>query len=265
MPARRPSSRSPGRSFRHLGQSPFLVGRVQDPPARPSSRPAARDRRCWSAVSGSRLPSEGCATRSGRAALARAAAVADARGVAVAGFFGSRCSTGSPSRCCRRTRGRRRPVVGGMLLAGFANLCDRGRGAARWRRVRRRRRPDLPQLIATDYVGAALCGALAAVDPPRRAPHRPAIAAEHDRKAAATAVVGAYVHAHAPEWEPGVPSLDLLRLQSTSTGPACPGATRGARSASSSRPPAPPALHRETRWSPTAPSARSAGFARARG
>jgi hypothetical protein len=105
--------------------------------------------------------------------------------------------------------------VGGWLLAGFANLLLIAVAAPllafAWRR---RRRPDLPQLIATDYVGAVLCGALAAVILLAGLLHRPAIAAEHDRKAAATAVVGAYVHAHAPEWEPGVPSLDLLRLQS---------------------------------------------------
>jgi hypothetical protein len=104
--------------------------------------------------------------------------------------------------------------VGGWLLAGFANLlliavCAPLLAFA----LRRRVRPDLPQLIATDYVGALLCAGLAAVILVAGLLHRPAIAAEHDRKAAATAVVGAYLHAHARDWEPGLPALDLLRLQ----------------------------------------------------
>jgi hypothetical protein len=105
-------------------------------------------------------------------------------------------------------------ALGGWLLAGFANLLLIAVPAPLLAlALRRRRRPDLPQLIATDYVGAALCAGLAAVILVAGLLHRPAIAAEHDRQAATRAIVGAYVRAHAREWAPGLPALDLLGLQ----------------------------------------------------
>ncbi len=101
-------------------------------------------------------------------------------------------------------------LVGGLLLAGFANLLVVAvlaplAGSA----LRRRLRPDLPRAIAADYAGTVLICGLTALLVVAGIAHRPAVAAQADDEAALTAAVRAYVAAHAPEWAPGLPATDV--------------------------------------------------------
>ena len=100
-------------------------------------------------------------------------------------------------------------VVGGVLLAGFANLALLAVVAPLAGRWLRRVRPDLPRPIAFDYAGTVLVCALTATILVAGIAHRPAVAAERDDEAAMLAAVRAYVAAHAPEWSPGLSRLQV--------------------------------------------------------
>jgi hypothetical protein len=105
-------------------------------------------------------------------------------------------------------------LVGGVLLAGFANLFLLAVVAPfAGRALRRRHRPDLPRPIAYDYAGTALVVALTVVILAAGLAHRPAIAAEHDDRAAVAAAVDEYVGAHADAWRGGLRFVDTLRLK----------------------------------------------------
>jgi hypothetical protein len=103
-------------------------------------------------------------------------------------------------------------LVGGVLLAGFANLILIAVAAPLAALWLRRRRPDLPRMIAVDYAGTALVGALATGLLVAGIAHRPAVAAEHDDVAAVSAAVHGYVEREAPEWRDGLDAATALRL-----------------------------------------------------
>jgi len=99
-------------------------------------------------------------------------------------------------------------LVGGLLLAGFANLLLTAVVAPFAGRALRRRRPDLPRPVALDHAGTALLCALTVVLFLAGLAHRPAVAEQAGDEAALVAAVRAYVAAHAPEWAPGLGELD---------------------------------------------------------
>jgi hypothetical protein len=100
-------------------------------------------------------------------------------------------------------------IVGGVLLAGFANLFLLAVVAPFAGMALRRRRGDLPRPIAYDYAGTALLSILTAVILVAGLAHRPAVAAEHADEEAMAAAVAGYVTAHAPEWAPGLDRVDV--------------------------------------------------------
>jgi 4-amino-4-deoxy-L-arabinose transferase-like glycosyltransferase len=104
-------------------------------------------------------------------------------------------------------------VIGGVLLAGFANLFLVAVVAPLVGLGLRRRRPDLPRLIATDLCGTALLLALAVGVVAAGLAHRPAAAAQERDLASAYAAVHDYVLARAPEYRPGLTAVDALRLR----------------------------------------------------
>jgi len=104
-------------------------------------------------------------------------------------------------------------VVGGMLLAGFANIIAIAVLAPFVGRRLRRRRPDLPRLVAGDYAGTALLAALAVALLIGGLLHRPAVAAEREELAAVAVVTHEYVMSQEPEYERGLGSIDVLRVE----------------------------------------------------
>jgi hypothetical protein len=98
-------------------------------------------------------------------------------------------------------------LVGGLLLAGFANLLLLAAVAPLAGHLLRRRRQDLPRLIAFDYAGTALFCALAVTLLVAGVLHRPAVAAREDDADAMSAAIRAYVAAHAPEWADGLDAV----------------------------------------------------------
>jgi hypothetical protein len=105
-----------------------------------------------------------------------------------------------------------RGAIGGVLLAGFANLAVVAVLAPAAGYLLRRRRRDLPRVVANDYAGAALLFALGAGLLAAGLAHRPAVAAEHGDEAAVLDAVRGYVGAHAAEWRPGLDRVDAVQL-----------------------------------------------------
>jgi hypothetical protein len=103
-------------------------------------------------------------------------------------------------------------AIGGVLLAGFANLAIIAVLAPAAGYVLRRRRPDLPRIVANDYAGSVLLLALCAALLVAGLAHRPAVAAERDDEAAVLDAVRGYVGTQAAEWRPGLDSVDAVRL-----------------------------------------------------
>ena len=105
-------------------------------------------------------------------------------------------------------------VVGGLLIAGFANLFLVAVLAPLAGRLLRRRRRDLPRLIADNYSGTVLVVALSAVLVVAGIAHLPARAAERDAESAALASVHRYVAQEAPaEYRSRLGSVDVMRLE----------------------------------------------------
>jgi hypothetical protein len=104
-------------------------------------------------------------------------------------------------------------LVGGVLLAGFANLILLAVVAPFAGRALRRRRADLPRPIAYDYAGTALVAMLTGVILVAGLAHHPAVAAEHEDEQALAAAVRGYVEAHAPAWAPGLNDADAVKLK----------------------------------------------------
>lgn len=103
-------------------------------------------------------------------------------------------------------------IVGGLLLAGFANLFVLAVLTPFAGRLLRRRRPDLPRAIAKDYAGTTLLCLLAAVILVAGVLHRPAVADTADDEAALWGSVRAYVRTHAPGFAAGLPRADAALL-----------------------------------------------------
>src|SRR5215216_2023053 len=104
-------------------------------------------------------------------------------------------------------------LVGGMLLAGFANLALIALVAPLVGRRLRRVRQDLPRLIAVDYAGTALVGMLAVLVVAAGLVHRPAIAAREDARTAAVAAVRDRVSLAEPQFAVGLGAEDVLELE----------------------------------------------------
>ncbi len=103
--------------------------------------------------------------------------------------------------------------VGGLLVAGFANLIAIAVLAplAGWRL--RRRRPDLPRMVASDYAGTALMALITAGLLVGGLLHRPAVAAEREDVAAAALATREYVSSQARDFEPHLAGMDVLRVE----------------------------------------------------
>ena len=127
-------------------------------------------------------------------------------------FFGLTAVDGALIALLPPYEGTPRGAIGGLLLAGFANLAAIAVLAPAAGRALRRRRPDLPRVVATDYAGAALLLALSAGILAAGLAHRPAVAAEHGDEAAVIAAVQGFVDAHAAAWRPGLAGLDAVQL-----------------------------------------------------
>jgi hypothetical protein len=104
-------------------------------------------------------------------------------------------------------------LLGGMLLAGFANLFVVAVLAPLAARVLRRARPGLPKVIAVDHAGTALLASLTVVLLALGLLHRPAVAGEREDEHAVAAALHAYVNASAPEYARGLAAADRLRVQ----------------------------------------------------
>jgi hypothetical protein len=102
--------------------------------------------------------------------------------------------------------------IGGVLLAGFANLVVIAVLAPPAGRALRRRRPDLPRVVATDYAGATLLLAVTVALLAAGLAHRPAEAAERGDEAAVVEAVERYVSVQAPHWRPRLDRLDAVQL-----------------------------------------------------
>jgi hypothetical protein len=100
-------------------------------------------------------------------------------------------------------------IVGGLLLAGFANLLLLAVVAPAAGILLRRRRRDLPRPIAFDYAGTTLFCALTLTLVIAGIAHRPAVAARNDDARALSAAVHAYVMAEAPEWADGLERIEI--------------------------------------------------------
>ena len=104
-------------------------------------------------------------------------------------------------------------LAGTTLLAGFLNLVAVALVTPLAARRVRRRRPDLPKPIAENYTGTALVVAITVALAVAGVAHRPALAEEADDRAAQLAAVHAYVIDQAPEYRPGLPAADTLRVE----------------------------------------------------
>jgi len=118
-------------------------------------------------------------------------------------------------------------VIGGALLAGFANLFLIAVVAPLAGRRWRRRRPDRPRVVAADQAGTALLCGLAALIVVACVLHRPAVAARRADAAAAYAAAHDYVLDRAPAYEAGLGAVDTLRLAEDAYRVCVPGPVRG--------------------------------------
>jgi hypothetical protein len=100
-------------------------------------------------------------------------------------------------------------IVGGLLLAGFANLLLLAVVAPPAGILLRKRRRDLPRPIAFDYAGTALFCALTVTLVIAGIAHAPAVAAREDDAEALSAAVHSYVMQEAPEWADGLERIEI--------------------------------------------------------
>jgi hypothetical protein len=114
-------------------------------------------------------------------------------------------------------------LVGGILLAGFANLLLVALVAPLVGRRLRNVRQDLPRVIATDYAGTALLCMLAIVVVAAGLVHQPSIAAEQDARTAAVAAVRDRVRLAEPQYAAGLGAEDVLELERESYRVCVPG------------------------------------------
>jgi hypothetical protein len=103
-------------------------------------------------------------------------------------------------------------VVGGVLMAGFANLAVLALFGPLAAGALRRRRRDLPRVVAYDYAGTALVVAVTVVLLATGLLHRPAVVAERGDEDAMFLAVHEYVDAHAATWQGGLGAIDAVQL-----------------------------------------------------
>jgi len=114
-------------------------------------------------------------------------------------------------------------LVGGILLAGFANLLLVAILAPLVGLRLRRVRQDLPRVIATDYAGTALLGMLAVLVLAAGLVHQPSIAAEQEAQAAAVGAVRDRVRVADPQYAAGLGAEDVLEISPESYRVCVPG------------------------------------------
>jgi hypothetical protein len=114
-------------------------------------------------------------------------------------------------------------LVGGILLAGFANLLLVALVAPLVGRRLRRVRQDLPKVIAIDYAGTALVGMLAVIVVAAGIVHRPAITAKAEARTDAVAAVRDRVRLAEPQFAAGLGAEDVLELEPDSYRVCVPG------------------------------------------
>ena len=127
-------------------------------------------------------------------------------------FFGLTALDGALIALLPPYEGTPRGAIGGVLLAGFANLAVIAVLGPVAGGALRRRRPDLPRVVANDYAGAALLIALSAGLLAAGLAHRPAESAERDDEAAVVAAVQRYVTTEATSWRSGLDRVDAVQL-----------------------------------------------------
>jgi hypothetical protein len=103
-------------------------------------------------------------------------------------------------------------VFPGVLLAGFVNLLAVAVVAPALGRLVRRRRRDLPRLIATNYAGAWLLAAIAAVLLAAGLMHRRVVAEEQARERAIATAMHDYVLREEPRLGGSLGTIDLIRI-----------------------------------------------------
>jgi hypothetical protein len=105
-------------------------------------------------------------------------------------------------------------LVGGLLLATFANLLAVAVVAPLAGLRLRRARPDLPRLVAADYAGAAALCAVTLGFLAGGLLHRPAVAAEEAEVSAVVALTHQYVETRgAAEYRAGASGIDVMRIE----------------------------------------------------
>src|SRR5688500_2402822 len=103
-------------------------------------------------------------------------------------------------------------VVGGVLMAGFANLAAIAVLGPLAAIALRRRRPDLPRVVAYDYAGTGLVIGVAVLVLAAGLLPRPAVAAERGDDDAMFLAVPEYVTGAATAWQPGLGRIDAVQL-----------------------------------------------------
>lgn len=127
-------------------------------------------------------------------------------------FFGLTAVDGALIALLPPYEGTPRGAIGGVLLAGFANLAVVAVIGPLAGLALRRRRPDLPRVVANDYAGSVLLFVLTAGLLAAGLAHRPAEAAERGDEAAVVEAAERYVTTQAPRWRPGLDRLDAVQL-----------------------------------------------------
>jgi hypothetical protein len=152
-------------------------------------------------------------------------------------------------------------VIGGILVAGFANLFLIAVAAPLAGRRWRRRRPDRPRVVAADQAGTVLLCSLAAIIVVAGVLHRPAEAARRADLTTAYEAAHDFVLARAPAYTAGLASVDTLRLADESYRICVPGPAAGRRLClyiDTDR--RPPAVRRDTSTEPNSSLRTVGGF-----
>ena len=103
-------------------------------------------------------------------------------------------------------------VFPGVLLAGFANLLAVAVLAPAVGLLIRRRRPDLPRLIASNYAGSWLLGAITVLLVVAGLLHRGAADAEQAREQAVAGAMHDFVLGEQPRLRGSLDTIDVIRI-----------------------------------------------------
>jgi hypothetical protein len=103
-------------------------------------------------------------------------------------------------------------AIGGVLMAGFANIAAIAALGPLAARALRSRRRDLPRVVAFDYAGTALLVVLTGALLAAGLAHRPAEAAARGDEAAMFGAVHEFVLREEPGWLGGLGRVDAVLL-----------------------------------------------------